>query len=58
MNRVNSEETVENMQNWVKKMLLESIGELRDDMREADDKTSETLASKLARIQSEGTKLP
>jgi hypothetical protein len=46
------------MQNWVKKMLLESIGELRDDIGEADDKTSEALASKLARSQSEGNKLP
>ena len=58
MNRGNSEESLENLQNWVKKMLLESIGELREDIREADSKASEALASKLARSLHDSYRLP
>lgn len=39
-------------------MLLETIDDLREDIKEADDHTTETLTAKLARIPVPGSQLP
>lgn len=58
MQRVSSEEKQENMNAWIKKSLLKTIEDLREDIKEADAHATETLTTKLARIAAPGSHLP
>ncbi len=58
MERTSSEENQENVQAWIKKMVIETIQDLREDIKEADDQTTETLAARLSRIIIPGSQLP
>jgi hypothetical protein len=54
MARGSSEESQENKNNWVKKMVLECIVELKEDIKEADLLTSDILKGKLERVAPKG----
>ena len=56
--KTSSEENQENKHAYVKKMVLESINELKEDIREADSLTSDILRTKLERVAVNGKELP